>query len=113
VPSDATDRDSEEDLSLRRLGHVTGGLAAAFPDLELVFRSVHGPAVEVLVDFSHRSELLVVGGREGSATPVPGLGPVARALVEQARCPLMVCPAGALRSPAAGDGVTLSNATRG
>ena len=53
-------------------------------------RLVQGPVADVLVDESHRADLLVVGRRGRSAIAASLLGSVSRNVAERAACPVVV-----------------------
>jgi nucleotide-binding universal stress UspA family protein len=64
--------------------------AAVYPTVQAHLEVSHVRPADALVEASRRSDLLLVGRR--SAHTLAHLGPVARALVRESRCPVMVLP---------------------
>ncbi|MER7572584.1 universal stress protein [Streptomyces sp. NPDC126514] len=62
------------------------------PDVDLRRRTVEGLARRVLVDASHRADLLVVGARRREGRHGPQLGRVAHAALHHSACPVAVVP---------------------
>lgn len=73
-----------------RLLAATAELAAAFPDVVVRSELVRGSSVDVLLKWSSRAGLLVVGRGLGRPPDGSAMGGVAAALVDRARCPLLV-----------------------
>jgi nucleotide-binding universal stress UspA family protein len=63
-----------------------------YPEVILAESTVHGHPGRVLALASSRADLVVIGGRRGEAVPVPGLGPVAYAVLHHAHCPVALIP---------------------
>ncbi len=62
------------------------------PAVDLVRRTAEGPARQVLVDASHRADLLVVGARRTEGRFGLQLGRVAHAALHHSACPVAVVP---------------------
>jgi nucleotide-binding universal stress UspA family protein len=71
---------------------VAEALREAPTDVELHSRVVEGPARQVLVDLSHRADLLVVGARHRNGHFGLQLGRVAHAVLHHSACPVAVVP---------------------
>ncbi len=65
-------------------------LIARFPDVACEAVGRHGQPADVLVDESHRATRVVVGRHEPSLPLGSHLGPVTRAVLNHASCPVMV-----------------------
>ncbi len=71
------------------------------PDVAVDFRYVPGETLPALVDFSSHARLMVLGRPRHHSGRLPWRRSVARAMLHQARCPLMVVPPGTRPAPAA------------
>jgi nucleotide-binding universal stress UspA family protein len=78
-------------------GRITSGFAdvvADCPGVECVTQVVHGQSAYVLVELSRQARLVVIG-RHRPALPIGShLGPVTRAVLTHAHCPVMVVDPG-------------------
>nr|WP_222109251.1 universal stress protein [Streptomyces cupreus] len=88
LPADAPARLHEEQAEKT----LAEALRDAPAGLELLRRTVEGPARRVLVDASHRADLLVVGARRREAHFGLQLGRVAHAALHHSACPVAVVP---------------------
>ena len=70
------------------------------PGVPVARHTVHGPAVEVLREESHRAQLLVVGDRGLSRLEGLLAGSVAVAMATTAACPVVVVHSSAVEVPA-------------
>ncbi|WP_163504717.1 universal stress protein [Fodinicola acaciae] len=66
--------------------------SARFPDVEVVDDLVAGPPEQALVAAAREAQLLVVGGRARGGQTGLVLGPVTRAVLRDAGCPVAVVP---------------------
>ncbi len=76
-------------------------LAAVYPTVEASLTIAHARPADALVAASRNSALLVLG-RRGAAHSVTHLGSVARALISESTCPVMILPPEWTRSADAG-----------
>jgi nucleotide-binding universal stress UspA family protein len=74
----------------RSLAEAVAGLQEMHPDVEIHHRLLHGEPVECLLAASRNAILLVVARHSSPRLATLGLGHVARALISQAHCPVMV-----------------------
>jgi nucleotide-binding universal stress UspA family protein len=63
-----------------------------YPDVPVTERVVHGYPGRVLALASNSADLVVVGGRQGQVTQVPGPGLVGYNLLRHAHCPVVLIP---------------------
>lgn len=80
------------DQAKERLAQVMAGPSADHPAVEVSQRVVRGAAAAVLVEASQSADLLVVGRHAGHAVASVGLGSVARHVLGDAQCPVIVTP---------------------
>jgi nucleotide-binding universal stress UspA family protein len=66
--------------------------SSRFPDVEVVDEVVDGPPEQALVAAARQAQLLVVGGRARGGPTGLVLGPVTRAVLRDASCPVAVVP---------------------
>ena len=74
------------------LAPVLDELKARFPDVHATVRVRHAPPVEAVLDAALESRLLVIGRRHHLLPLGSHLGPVARAALDRAGCPVLVTP---------------------
>jgi nucleotide-binding universal stress UspA family protein len=79
----------------RVLAEAVAGLATAWPGVRLERQVVRGSARHLLIDWSQRAQLVVVGRRGKQGLGAAMLTSVSRHLVEHAACPVLVSPADA------------------
>lgn len=86
VESRASDEPEQE---ARPLLDAVGKLSAAYPDVDVVLEPRHGACPEALVAESRAARVLVLGGRRFH--PIGAVpGPVARVVLREAACPVVV-----------------------
>jgi len=68
----------------------TAAQVAAFPDVSVAYRVVHGPAAKHLGEISQQARLLVVGARGLGGLAGMLLGSVSEQCVRHAACPVLV-----------------------
>ncbi len=71
---------------------VLAPLREEFPDVEVAVYVRHAPPVEAVLDAAERSELLVLGRRHHRLPFGSHLGPVVRAAIAHAKCPVLIAP---------------------
>jgi nucleotide-binding universal stress UspA family protein len=77
--------------SAELLAHALAGWADKYPQVSVVQRAVYAPDVAcALVEMSSSADLVVVGSRGRSVAISRRLGSVSRALVDRARCPVLL-----------------------
>jgi nucleotide-binding universal stress UspA family protein len=76
----------------RVLAEAVAGLATFWPGVHLERRVIHGSARRLLTDWSREAQLLVIGRRVRTGLGTIMLTSVSRHLIEQAACPVLVCP---------------------
>ncbi|SDD90607.1 universal stress protein [Nocardioides lianchengensis] len=81
-------RDPEEVAA--EVERATASLRAWHPDVPVDVRVVHGPAGEALIEASTDADLVVLGRHEPLLPGGSRLGPVARAVLRDARCPVLL-----------------------
>lgn len=92
-----------DDIDMDRFGSATWAVEVAdeiraivdetreeFEDVEVAIETHHGRPMDTLVAASRTSELLVVGRHDPLVPTGSHLGPVARAVLHSAECPLLV-----------------------
>jgi nucleotide-binding universal stress UspA family protein len=94
VPPDPAEKEFARQAAARSLSEALAGLGADFPGLEIQPRPIHGPTLEGLVEVSREASLLVVARHRTPHVASLGLGHVARKLLTDAHCPVMVTPIG-------------------
>jgi nucleotide-binding universal stress UspA family protein len=77
------------------MSEATSAARAAYPDVRIIERLVHGRARRTLVDCSTQASLLIVGRHTHE---FGSLGSVAGALTHHAYCPVVVVPTHDLRA---------------
>jgi nucleotide-binding universal stress UspA family protein len=82
------------------LAEAMAGVADDFPEVEVRRQLVRGPVGDVLRHAARGADLLVVGRHSNTGLPGYALGRTARALLQEAPCPLML--AAATESPRSG-----------
>lgn len=75
-----------------RLAETLAGLQEKYPDVEITRESVDVAPADRLVALSHDATAVVVGGHAGGVASEILTGSVATAVVEHARCPVIVVP---------------------
>jgi nucleotide-binding universal stress UspA family protein len=85
-----------------RVREALGPLTAEAPGVEVDVRVRHRRPADQLVEESQHSRLLVVGRRDPRIPFGSHLGPVAKAVLREASCPVMVVGPGARRGAGAG-----------
>ena len=93
-------RDEWTVRSREELTPVLNDLRGRFPSVQVTLRVHHAPPVEALLDAAAESQLLVIGRRHHLLPPGTHLGPVARATIERAACPVLVTPQAPTPAPA-------------
>lgn len=88
--------------SARTAAEFVAGQSQDHPDVAVDYRYVPGETVLALVDLSSRARLVVLGRPRHQPGRLPWRRSVARAMLHQSRCPLMVVPPGT-RPASAGD----------
>jgi nucleotide-binding universal stress UspA family protein len=78
--------------SREELQPVIDPLRAAFADVEFTLLVRHAPPVEAVLDAAETSDLLVLGRRHHLLPLGSHLGPVARAALAHATCPVLITP---------------------
>ncbi len=92
VVVDTAVRDEWAARSREELAAVLAPLEAEFPDVHVVVRVRHAPPVEAVLDAAEASDLLVLGRRHHLLPLGTHLGPVARAALDHASCPVLITP---------------------
>ncbi|WP_037603628.1 universal stress protein [Streptacidiphilus rugosus] len=90
IPPGEAERATAEDHVEQRLRDLVLPLAAKHPKVEVRFDTRTGEAAHVVVDEAGRADLLVLGRRRHTGA----LGPVARAAIHRAACPIALVPHG-------------------
>jgi nucleotide-binding universal stress UspA family protein len=80
--------------SARTAAEFVAGQAQDHPDVAVDYRYVPGEPVLALVELSSRARLMVLGRPRHQPGRLPWRRSVARAMLHQSRCPLMVVPPG-------------------
>jgi nucleotide-binding universal stress UspA family protein len=78
--------------SREELAAVLTPLESEFPDVHVAVRVRHAPPVEAVLDAAEGSDLLVLGRRHHLLPWGTHLGPVARAALDHAACPVLMTP---------------------
>jgi nucleotide-binding universal stress UspA family protein len=89
------DQDVRAELAARsreELQPVIDPLRAEFHDVEFTLLVRHAPPVEAVLDAAETSDLLVLGRRHHLLPLGSHLGPVARATLAHATCPVLITP---------------------
>jgi nucleotide-binding universal stress UspA family protein len=81
-----TERSSEE------LAPVLAPLRAEFPDIQVSVTVRHAPPVDAVLDAGKVSDLLVLGRRHHLLPLGSHLGPITRAALDRASCPVLITP---------------------
>jgi nucleotide-binding universal stress UspA family protein len=89
---DAAVREDRELHSHRALEPTLADLRSAYPDVAIEISVQHTPPVEAVLGAAERSALLVLGRRHHLLPVGSHLGPVARASLDRAPCPVLVAP---------------------
>ncbi|WP_228941491.1 universal stress protein [Nocardioides sp. Leaf374] len=89
---DTTVRADWEGRARRELEGAVEPLRAGFPEVPVVLHVRPEPPVEALLDAAGRSGLVVVGRRHHLLPVGSHLGPVARAVLDHATCPVLIAP---------------------
>jgi nucleotide-binding universal stress UspA family protein len=76
------------------IGAAIGSVAAAHPDVTVEPDVEHSYPADALVEASQVSDLLVIGRHGHHRTSPPRLGSLARLVVRESACPVMVVPLG-------------------
>ena len=92
VVVDGTIRDEWAARSREEMQPVLTPLRQEFPDVEVTIEVRHAPPVEAVLDAAEASDLLVVGRRHHRLPLGSHLGPVVRAALDHATCPVLVTP---------------------
>lgn len=100
VVVDDTFRAAWCERSSEELAPVLAPLRAEFPDVEVTVRVRHVPPVEAVLDAAEVSDLLVLGRRHHRLPLGSHLGPVTRAALDHASCPVLITPELAVTVPA-------------
>ena len=85
-------RAQETERCHERLETVLKPLQAEYPDVAVTVTVQHAPPVEAVLDAAEKSELLVLGRRHHLLPLRSHLGPVTRASLGHATCPVFVVP---------------------
>jgi nucleotide-binding universal stress UspA family protein len=89
------DKDVRDEWAARghqELAPVLAPLREEFPDVEVTVHVQHAPVVEAVLDGAEGSDLLVLGRRHHLLPVRSHLGPVARAALDHATCPVLITP---------------------
>ena len=92
VVVDAALRDDWSARHRQEIAPVLEPLEREFPHVEVSIEVQHAPPVEAVLDAARRSDLLVLGRRHHLLPLGSHLGPVARAALEHAACPVLITP---------------------
>ena len=92
VVVDRAVRDEWAARSREELAPVLEPLRQEFSDVEVAVKVQHAPPVEAVLDAAEASELLVLGRRHHLLPLGTHLGPVTRATLEHATCPVLITP---------------------
>lgn len=82
---------------------VTQAVQACTRPPTVTYEVVDGDPSVVLVDATHRAELIVFGSHRMSSLRNPALGTVSLACIRLGDCPVVVIPAGVVESSPCGD----------
>lgn len=82
--------DEQRSRAIDRLDAATGDVFDPAPSGDVVTEIVTGPAELVLIDRSVGADLLVIGSALSPGAPGHLVGPVVRACIGRARCPVVV-----------------------
>jgi nucleotide-binding universal stress UspA family protein len=93
---------SQGAASARNLAEIVAGQHQDHPDVSIDYRVVPAPSVLAWVDASSRASLMVLGRPQSPCGYRSWQHSVARAMLHQARCPLVVVPARTRSASAAG-----------
>jgi nucleotide-binding universal stress UspA family protein len=85
-------RDEWEARSHAELRPVLAPLREEFPDVQVTVHVQHAPVIEAVLDAAEVSDVLVLGRRHHLLPARSHLGPVARAALEHATCPVLITP---------------------
>jgi nucleotide-binding universal stress UspA family protein len=88
-------------LSARTTAEFVAGQSLDRPEVAVDYRYVPEETLRALVEVSGRARLMVLGRPRQQSGRLPWGRSVARAMLHQARCPLMVVPLGTRPAPAA------------
>lgn len=91
VVDDAMRREWET-RSREELAPVLKPLRAAYPDVPVTVTVQHAPPVEAVLDAAELSDLLVLGRRHHLLPLGSHLGPLSRAALDHAACPVLIAP---------------------
>ncbi len=83
---------------------VLAPLREEFPDVQVTVHVQHAPVIEAVLDAAEVSDVLVLGRRHHLLPARSHLGPVARAALDHATCPVLITPELALAARQAGAG---------
>jgi nucleotide-binding universal stress UspA family protein len=92
VVVDETMRTAWTERSQQELEPVLEPLRAEFPDVDVTVEVRHAPPVEAILDAAESSDLLVLGRRHHLLPFGSHLGPVVRAALDHATCPVLITP---------------------
>jgi nucleotide-binding universal stress UspA family protein len=92
VVVDNAARDEWEARSHAELRPVLAPLREEFPDVQVTVHVQHAPVIEAVLDAAEVSDVLVLGRRHHLLPARSHLGPVARAALEHATCPVLITP---------------------
>jgi nucleotide-binding universal stress UspA family protein len=93
VPPTLEERAHTRASAHRMLAEATAGLAVDYPDLDLRSRLVRGAPEDVLRHLGQEAEMMFVGRHSQTGPGFLALGPVVRALINSAPCPVLVTSA--------------------
>lgn len=92
VVVDDTVRRVWAERSEEELAPVLAPLRAEFPDVDVTVLVRHAPPVEAVLDAGDVSDLLVLGRRHHLLPLGSHLGPITRAALDHASCPVLITP---------------------
>ncbi|WP_239579121.1 universal stress protein [Microlunatus panaciterrae] len=92
VPPDASEIEVAHQDEARALAEACAGMSEIYPDVQVHRELVEGPVVRTLLELSRNAQLLVVGRHGHSQLASLGLGTVARHMIRQSPCPVLVTP---------------------
>ena len=103
VVVDDTLRATWTERSEEELAPVLAPLRAEFPSVKVTVLVRHAPPIEAVLDAGEVSDLLVLGRRHHLLPLGSHLGPIARAALDHAACPVMITPELAVTEPVRAD----------
>jgi nucleotide-binding universal stress UspA family protein len=89
---DVACRDQYATEMREELDPILAPLRGEFPDVEFAVTVQHQPPVEAVLDAAEKSDLLLLGRRHHLLPFASHLGPIARAAIGHATCPVLIHP---------------------